>query len=202
VEFAEVIRSRRMVRSFTTAPVSPGLLRELLDLARRAPSAGNTGGTEFLVLTGDETARFWDCTLPAARREGFQWPLLLAAPVLVLPLAIRQAYLDRYSEPDKAASPFGGEPSSWPVPYWEIDCAFATMNLLLAAHDRGLGALFFAIASGRDQLLAELEVPDGITPIGAVALGWPAEDRPSSSATRARRPATEVLHWGRYGQHR
>jgi nitroreductase len=41
---------------------------ELIDLARRAPSAGNTQACAFVVLEGDETARLWDVTLPAPRR--------------------------------------------------------------------------------------------------------------------------------------
>jgi len=202
VEFDEVVRTRHMVRSFTSAPVPNALLVELLDLARRAPSAGFTQGAEFLVLEGDQTATFWDSTLPGARRDGFQWPGLLAAPVLVIALSSRQAYLDRYSEPDKAASSLTGDPATWSVPYWDIDCAFAVMTLLLAAHERGLGALFFAIANRRDELLTRLDIPAGVSPIGAIALGWPAAGRPSSSARRPRRPIDDVVHWGQFGQRR
>ena len=202
MDFEQVLRSRRMVRSFTDRSVPDSLVAELLELARRAPSAGNTQGTEFVVLIDDQTERFWGRTLAPKRRAGFKWPGLLRAPVIVLPLAVRQAYLDRYSEPDKVTSRLGADPTTWPVPYWDIDCAFATMSLLLAAEDRGLGALFFAIVNGREELLDELGIPEGVDPIGAVALGWPAVDRRSSSADRPRRRADEVLHWGGYGQQR
>lgn len=196
MEFDRVVRSRRMVRSFAGRPVSRSLVAEILDLARRSPSAGNTQGTEFLVLEGSQTARFWDCTLPAARRASFQWPGLVSAPALILPLSSRQAYLDRYGEQDKALSAMGADPLTWPVPFWETDCAFATMTLLLAAHDRGLGALFFAIVHGRAELMAELAIPAELSPLGAVALGWPAPGRRSASARRARRPLEEIVHWG------
>ena len=202
MEFEEVVRSRHMVRNFTTAAVADQLVLELLDLARRAPSAGHTQGTEFLVIGADHTARFWELTLAPERRAGFPWPGLLSAPVLVLPLASRAAYLQRYSEPDKAGSLYGADPASWQVPFWDVDCAFATMSLLLAAHDRGLGALFFALARGRAEVLEEFEIPPEFQPIGVVALGWPAPHRRSSSAQRGRRATSELVHWGRYGERR
>ena len=57
---------RRMVRAFDRRPVPPELVDELIDLARRAPAAGNTAEARaFLVLEGGETARYWDVTFPA-----------------------------------------------------------------------------------------------------------------------------------------
>ena len=84
MEFEQAVRRRRMVRSFTSEPVPPSVVDEICNLARRAPTAGNTAGIEFLVLEGSETAAYWDVTLPPERRDGFAWPGLLAAPVLVV----------------------------------------------------------------------------------------------------------------------
>src|SRR5918996_995997 len=139
MEFSEAVRRRRMVRNFTAQPVDGATLDRLLDLARRAPSAGYTQGFAFLVLDGPEqVGRFWDITYPT-ERSGFRWPGLFTAPVIVLPCSSKQAYLDRYAEPDKGR---------WPAPFWDIDCAFATMTLLLGVVDAGLGALFFGIVDG------------------------------------------------------
>lgn len=191
-----MIRRRRMVRSYDGRPLDPAVVDRLLAAAVRAPSAGFTQGWAFVVLEGpDQTERFWSRTLPPGRRDGFQWPGLLRAPVLVLPLASPQAYRDRYAEPDKGSTP--PDEQEWPVPYWDVDCAFATMLLLLAAVDEGIGALFFALPRGHDELLADLGVPPGLHPIGAVALGHPAgDDRPSSSLARGRRPVDQVVHRG------
>ena len=141
---------------------------------------------------------FWSHASEPAWRERPTWPGLLRAPVIVLPLAHKQAYLDRYSEPDKAG--LGRqEESAWPVPFWLVDTAFATMLMLLAAVDVGLGALFFGLPQGERALLAELGVPSSYEPIGAVALGWPDADyRPSPSLARGHRPAGEVIHRGRW----
>ena len=196
MELAEVVRRRRMVRSYDGRPVDPAVVDRLLAAAVRAPSAGFTQGWAFVVLDEPEqTARFWSHTLPAGRRAAFPWPGLLRAPVLVLPLASPKAYLDRYAEPDKGSVPPGEQ--RWRVPYWDVDCAFATMILLLAAVDEGLGALFFALPDGGEALLADLGVPPELHPIGAVALGHPAgDDRPSSSLARGRRPLDQVVHRG------
>jgi nitroreductase len=197
MELLHAIRRRHMVRDYQDRPVDAAVVDRLLEAATHAPSAGFTQGWSFVVLEEPEqTGRFWDHTLPPAERAGFRWPGLLQAPVVVVPLASERAYRDRYREPDKAA---GGRsvPDSWGVPYWQVDCAFATMLLLLAATDAGLGALFFAIARNQDALLADLGVPPDHRPIGAVTIGYPAAgDRPSSSAARGRRPLADVVHRG------
>ena len=188
-----------MVRNFETTPVAPELVDRLLDLARRAPSAGYSQGVDFVVLEGeDQTSRFWSVTLPEEDRAAFPWPGLLAAPVLVLPMNDEAAYRRRYREPDKAAAGLGDGP--WPVPYWHIDAAMATMTLLLGAVDAGLGALFFGIFRDEHVLLERLGVPEGVVPIGAVALGYPAgTERKSGSLARGRRPFGEVVHRGGWG---
>jgi nitroreductase len=197
MELGEVVRRRRMVRAFTDEPVDPALVDRLLDMARRAPSAGNSQGWHFVVLEGPEqTARFWDVTLPPERRTGFRWPGLLTAPVIVVPLAGAAAYVERYAEPDKATTGLGAGADTWPVPYWVVDTAFATMTLLHGVIDAGLGALFFGIFRNEAELMAELGVPEGIRPIGAIAIGHPAPDEPGRSAERPRRPATDVVHRG------
>jgi nitroreductase len=197
MELGEAIRRRRMVRNFEDRPVPPDALARILDHARRAPSAGNTQGSAFLVLEGpEEVGRFWDCTFPAERRAGFRWPGLFRAPVIILPCASKQAYLDRYAEPDKGWA--DRDEARWPVPYWDIDCGFATMAMLLTVVDEGLGAVFFGVFDGLPALRSAFGIPDEFQPIGAVALGWPAPDEPSPSLRRGRPPDNEAIHRGHW----
>ncbi len=186
-----------MVRAFDKRPVANDVLERILDAAQRAPSAGNAQGWGFVVLEGPETSRFWDVTLPEERRPSFRFPKLLDAPVIVLPLADKNTYLARYAEPDKAHTGLSEE-AKWPVAYWQIDTAFASMLLLLAAEDEGLGALFFGVFRDSERLLAELGVPDHLDLIGAIALGHRAdgEQEAGRSADRERRPLAEVVHRG------
>ncbi len=188
-----------MVRSFADRPVDVDLVDDLLDLARRAPSAGHTQPWSFVVLTGpEETGRLWDVTLPADRRATFRWPGLLSAPVVVLPLVEPGAYVTRYAEPDKVRSGLGGSADDWPVPYWWIDGGMAVQNLLLAAVDAGLGALFYGLFDHEAAVLRTFGVPDGWRALGAVALGWPTPSAPGRSAERPRPALAEVVHRGRW----
>jgi nitroreductase len=75
------------------------------------------------------------------------------------------------------------------------------MQLLLAAHDVGLGALFFGVFNGEDQLRAEFKVPEQMQLIGAVAIGWPLLDKPTdrgASAKRPRRKPAEIIREGSF----
>jgi nitroreductase len=200
MDFADVVRSRRMVRAFEPRPVPDVVLDRVLDLARRVPAAGNTQGLDLVVLEGrEQTARYWDATLPPPRRQAFPWPKLLDAPVLIVPVADPAAYVERYAEPDKAGTGLGEGTGAWSVPYWYVDTAFAAMVALLAAVDQGLGALFFGQFEHEDAVTAALGIPPDRRPVGTIALGYAAaDDRPSRSAQRPRRPLDEIVHRGRW----
>jgi nitroreductase len=198
VDVDEVIANRRMTRRFSTEPVENGLLESILDTARYAPRAGRTSGVELLVLR--EAARreaFWlACSSATWRAQAGEAPGLLAAPVIVVPVADPDAYAERYREKEKAGSSLHGlPPGDWPVPYWSIDSAFAVMLLLLAAENRGLGALFFQLQGREAEVAARLGIPEGRELIGALALGHRAD-----AADRARRrPARQATHYEHFG---
>jgi nitroreductase len=198
VELADAVRARRMCRAYRPDPVEPGVVDRLVDLARRHPAAGNTAGTDFLVLEGERTAAYWDLTLAPDRRAGFPWPGLLAAPVLVVVVVDPGAYVARYAEADKARTGLGAGPDAWPVPYWFVDGGMAAQTLLLAVTDAGLGACFFGLFEHERPVLEAFGVPAGRRAVGTVALGHPLPDRPSRSAGRGRRPLDEVLHRDRW----
>jgi len=187
-----------MTRAFLPEPVPHDLLTAVVDAGRRAPSAGNSQGFAFVVLDGPEqTARYWDTTLPG--RDSFGFPGLLDAPALVIVLAHPQAYVDRYAEPDKASTGLGEGAEQWPVPYWTVDASFAAMLIQLAAIDAGLGVLFFGPFDHEASVLRALGVPDDHQAIGTIALGWPdatRDTRAGTSASRPRRATDDVIHWG------
>ncbi|MDQ3574539.1 MAG: nitroreductase family protein [Actinomycetota bacterium] len=198
MEFQEVVRRRRMVRSYQDRPLPPGALERILANATRAPSAGFAQGWAFLVLEGkEETGRFWEATFAGRSRAGFAWPGLFRAPAIVVALSHKRAYLDRYSEEDKGWS--DRDEARWPVPYWHVDTGFAALLMLLTAVDAGLGASFFGIFPDRLRAFRRaFDVPADHTPVGAITLGYPAADRPSRSVERGRRPVADVVHRGRW----
>jgi nitroreductase len=192
-----------MSRAFSSQPVDSELISQIVDLASRAPSAGKTQGWHALIITSSDTAKFWDDTLAVEKRESFRWKQLLDAPVIALVFADPLAYVERYSEDDKAHTGLGASTEAWPTPYWTVDASFAAMTMLLAAEDAGLGALFFAVFSGEQQLRARLHVPEAMQLIGALALGWPvardakienSKASKGASANRARRSAEQIIH--------
>lgn len=199
MELSDAVRRRRMVRAFTDDPIPASVVDELLDGARRAPSAGNAQGARFLVLdTPEATAGYWDLTLAPDRRPTFSWPGLVAAPVLVVVLVDPQAYVARYREPDKAATGLGAGPDAWSVPYWWVDGGAAVQNLLLGAVEVGLGACLFGLFAAEGAVLSAHGVPGGWRAVGTVALGWPAPDRPGRSSRRRRLAIDDVVRRGRW----
>lgn len=199
MEFAEVVRGRRMTRSFSGAPLPTGLFERCVDLAARAPSAGKSQGWNLVVLEGADTLRYWDVALPEGKRDGFAFPGLLDAPLVAIVLADPRAYLDRYSEPDKVHTGLGADVGAWPAPYWTIDASFATMTLLLALEDEGLGALFFAHA-GEEGLRREFAIPERVEILGTICAGIRSETpgRPGRSAPRPSRDSSEIVHRNRW----
>jgi nitroreductase len=195
MEFRDVVRHRRMVRRFAHRAVPSDVIDRIIDVGRRAPSAGFAQGLEFLVLDRPETvSAFWGTT----RDPEFGWEpdaVGHGPPVLILPLPDARRYLERYSQPDKVA--FGmDEEANWPVRFWEIDAAMASMSILFAAVDEGLGGWFFGITHGERELLDRFGVPEHLRPIGIIGLGYRAEDEEPSGSwmKRRRRPFEEQVH--------
>lgn len=63
--------------------------------------------------------------------------------------------------------------------YWIHDCSAASMNILLAAHGLGLGAVWTGVYPGEDRAAAVreiLSIPDGFMPLNVIPLGYAAEN--------------------------
>ncbi len=196
-----MVRRRRMVRNYSSEPVDRAVLDRVLGNALRAPSAGFSQGWAFLVLdTADDVAAFWRATAGDRTEQPGSWLSgMMTAPVVVVPLSNKDAYLDRYAEADKGWTDRAEE--RWPVPYWHLDTAMASLLMLLTVVDEGLGACFFGIEPERvEQLRETFGVPAPYTPIGALTVGHRVEDpgAPGSAASRSRRPLDEVVHRGRW----
>ena len=202
MEFTDVVRRRRMVRDYDPdRPVPPEVRERLLEHAIRAPSAGFSQGWAFLVLESAEARElFWRSTTSAEDEERMaDWLVRMRrAPLLIVPLSHKAAYLRRYAEDDKGWT--DQDEARWPVPYWHIDTGMATLLMLLTAVDEGLAACFFGIQPPEHpRFSAAFGVPDEYTAIGCVSVGYAGtEDRRSPSLRRGRRGVAEVVHRGRW----
>lgn len=198
MEFDEAVRRRRMVRSFSPDGVDRAVLDGLLQAALRAPTAGNSGGTAWVVLEGpEETGVYWDATTDEAWRDRnrARFAGLSRAPVVLLSYASPGAYAARYAEPDKSDPRLAA--GEWPVPYWFGDAAFAVMTVLLGAVDAGLGACVLGNFRGEAELAERLAVPEGWCLFCAVPLGYPdGDDHRSASLGRPQPSRAERVHRG------
>jgi nitroreductase len=114
MEFADVVRSRRMVRRFTKQPLPTDLVERILTSAVRAPSAGFPQGWAFLALTDEsDRERFW----PFVPNQTKHTPEVMNAPLVVVPLAHRAAYFNKYRRcrtRKTGPRPTGSSTPAWP----------------------------------------------------------------------------------------
>ncbi|KUJ35864.1 nitroreductase family protein [Streptomyces sp. NPDC093228] len=201
MDFKDVVRRRKMVRSFTDEPVPAEVVRRILDTARRGPSAGFSQGVEFVVVIDHETrqkiAEPAQQTVDVSGHHNF----IAQAPVHVVVCVSPEVYRSRYREPDKMTVVAEiDEEALWVVPYWHTDAGAAMLLLMMAAVDEGIAAAF---VGGEADLLHELlAIPQEYIPIGIALLGHAAPDAGQfgdvSARRMTRRPYHDVVHEGRW----
>jgi nitroreductase len=201
VELSDVLARRRMVRHYLDQPVDPASVERVLAAGLRAPSAGFSQGYAVLVLDEPEQRqRFWDVT--AVDQETASWPAetkvgVMRAPVLLVTLSCKRAYLDRYAATDKGWT--DRDEARWPVPYWHVDTGMVALLMLLAAVDEGLGALFMGMMPAViPAFRAEFGVPDDHDVVGVVVLGHADPAAPVRNLSTRRRSPDEVVHRGHW----
>jgi nitroreductase len=201
MEFREILRRRRMVRSYQPEPVRREAVERIVSTVRRAPSAGFSQGQRLLVVTDhrtrEEIANLFD--EQAAIADGRE-PWISAAPVLIVVGVREQDYHDRYTRADKLQE---GEEIVWPVPYWHFDAGAAAMLILLGAIDEGYAAGLFGVpAEGMAQFKALLAIPEDVAVTACITIGKPAADpkwsADSSRSTQKRKSVDDLVHWERW----
>ena len=186
-----------MVRNYADRPVDPAIIDRALENATHAPSAGFSQGWAFLRLdTPDDVRRFWAASSDGTAPD--QWLTgMMRAPVVILPCSSKAAYLDRYAQPDKGWT--DRDESRWPMPFWHLDAAMASLLILQTATDAGLGACFFGVnPPGEPRIRQEFGIPDAFDPVGVITIGHRA-DSPGAAGSPTRRPRTpwtDVVHHG------
>ncbi|MCU1682631.1 MAG: hypothetical protein JWQ81_3370 [Amycolatopsis sp.] len=201
MDFRDVVRRRKMVRSFTDEPVAADVVQRVLDTGRRGPSAGFSQGIEFVVVVDHETRQRIAApaqeTLDISGHHNF----IAQAPAHIVVCVSPEVYRSRYREPDKGKVRGKiDDDALWVVPYWYTDAGAAMNLMLLAAVDEGIAAAF---VGGDGDLLHELlAIPKEFIPIGIVLLGHAAPDAGQYGDVSARRiprrPYHEVVHEGHW----
>ena len=144
----EAILTRRSIRTFIEKPVPESLIQEILKAAMQAPSAGNQQPWHFVLVTDRKRLTDMAEALPYGK-------MLKKAPLGIVVCADLE--LEKYPG------------------YWAQDCSNASMNLLLAAHDQGLGAVWVGVYPMQDRVASLkkiLGLPESVIPLNVVSLGF------------------------------
>ena len=173
--FREVVRRRFMCRAFEDREVSEEKIAALLDAARRYPSAGHTQPQEFVVVR-DQRVR------EELGRAALDQMFLAEAPVVIAVV----------SDTARSAARYGRHGVEF---YSILDGGFASILVLLAAVDGGLGATFVA-AFDDEAVAGVLGLPGHVRPIGLIGIGYCSQ----TPSRHPRRPRQEIVHLDRYGR--
>ena len=138
MDFADVLRRRKAVRSYLPDPVPRETLERIVARGRKIPSAGHSQGLRLVVVTEEDTRRAMaELALePEYVATGLP-PWISRAPAHVIVCVREEDYRARYREPDKTHGE-EAEEFAWPVPYWWVDAGAAVMLIWLAALDEEL----------------------------------------------------------------
>lgn len=169
MELMEAIRTRRSIRKYTDKPVSEAMVRDILDAAMMAPSAGNSQPWQFVVVN--------DRNVLDGMRD--------LHPHIKM---VTQAQLGILVCGDLSVEKFAG--------YWVQDCSAAMQNMLLAIHGLGLGAVWTGIYPMEDRVAAfskMFNLPEHVIPLGFAPIGWPDQQPQSKSRLKEDR-----IHYNTY----
>ena len=180
METIDCIKTRRSKRKYLDKDVPDSVVNELIDAARQAPFGGPpTKGPqvwEFVVVREQETKNKL-----ALHYEDRQW--VAKAPVIIACCA------DKDRDPD--------------YKNWEVTAAMAIQNLLLAAHDKGLGACYVATfmhhvnhGAERSALRKALALPENVELVAVVTVGYP--DPEEEVKGKELRGLEEITHRERF----
>lgn len=159
----EAILTRRSIRAYTGEPVAESDVDTILHAAMSAPSAGNQQPWQFVVTSDRARLEKWAEATPYGS-------ILLKAPLAIAVCADTRDLRH-------------------PV-MWQQDCSAAVQNALLAVHALGLGAVwlgFWPKMERVEPLRAALDLPEGVEPLCVLAIGHPAEAKPSADRYSADR---------------
>lgn len=152
MELFECIEARYSVRSYERKDVPNEILAEIITAGTMAPSAGNTQEWEFIIIRERETKlKLSEASLNQEHVK--------EAPVIITVLANEEKISVRYKERGKQV-------------YSLQDTAACIQNMLLAAHDLGLGACWVGAFDER-EVKSILEIPEKCRPVALLTIGFP-----------------------------
>lgn len=151
MEVKEAIRGRRSVRKFEDRPIPVSDIELLTDALRWAPSAGNLQSRRFFFVLKKEMR-------VAIAGASFSQMFIASAPLVVVACADMER-IAHYGERGRRL-------------YAVQDVAVAVENMMLQAHELGLGSVW--VGAFDERTVAEvLDLPEWVVPMAVVPVGFP-----------------------------
>lgn len=182
METLEAIKTRRSIRKFSDQPVEPEKLQAVLEAVQQAPSWSNRQCWS-LVVVQDQDLRNRISELSFV--ESFFATYGYKSNPAQKGLAQAPIVLVACADPQQSGDLRGEQ-------YYMADLGIATQNLMLAAHDLGLGTVFVGVFD-EEQLKSLLGIPANIRIVGLFPLGYPAGE---AKGGPPRKPLAEFVHYG------
>ncbi len=219
MELNEAVLGRRSIRAFLPDPVPREKIRKIVELARWAPSWGNTQPWEIVVADGEKTGRL---------AEAFVEELMTGNPArsdVPMPIEFPEVNKKRYTDlgrdlltflgiaRDDAEGRrqhylnmfrFFGAPaviyltidSRLSVPYACLDLGSIGTTICYAAVQEGLGTIYLAASMHfPDIVRSVLAIPEDKKVIIGIAVGFPHPDAPAALFRSDRSPVEEILRF-------
>ncbi len=188
MDIIEALETRRSVRAYTDRPIEEDVLKKLIVIGTKAPSASNSQPWSFGIMQGREKVR----ALAEEARK--------ALAVNIKPGSNLEKYAQMLGNPDydmfhgagTLLFVYGDRNCPWHVG----DCSMCIQNIMLAAHSMGIGSCWIGFANWlckTEDFSARVGVPGDRELVGVVCLGYRKGDLPP---VRLRREP-EILFWDR-----
>ena len=176
MDVKEAIGKRKSIRQYDDGPVSPQVVAEVLDAARRAPSGCNAQPWRFVVVQDRETVQ----TLQ--QHEAFPQSFVYSAPVLIVCCGDPAAYSGKYGGENQVAEGTVPEDTEQRKAMFSIvegkpvvrtirDVSIASAFMVLRATELGLGTSYIGLIN-EEALREVLAIPEGLLILFVVAMGY------------------------------